>query len=163
MEWAFEVFQSQFVIVRGLGRAWHTNTIKHIIYACIISHNTIVENKRHTYDGNLNYNHVDDATSTIEVSKIILAYQRCINSLKEKKKKKRGGRTSRRGAMSISLIFFLIKQCPYQLNCQLANMLIHWQLKKGDILKLSLYNVLNWICNESNKTGSGIRFLLLYV
>jgi hypothetical protein len=32
-------------------------TLKHIIYACIILHNTIVEDERHTYGGDFDYSY----------------------------------------------------------------------------------------------------------
>jgi hypothetical protein len=55
VERAFGVLQSRFAIIRGPARSWHMETLKHIIYACIILHNTIVEDERHTYGGNFDY------------------------------------------------------------------------------------------------------------
>ncbi|MCI17619.1 ribosomal protein, partial [Trifolium medium] len=46
VERAFGVFQSRFAIVRGPSRNWHVDTMKNIMYACIIMHNMIVEDER---------------------------------------------------------------------------------------------------------------------
>jgi len=45
MKRAFGVLQSRFTIICGLAHAWHMATIKHIIYACIILHNMIIEDE----------------------------------------------------------------------------------------------------------------------
>ncbi|CAI8597002.1 unnamed protein product [Vicia faba] len=68
VERAFGVLQSRFVIIRGPARAWHMDTLKHTIYACIILHNMIVEDERHTYGGNFDYSYdnVDNNHSTTE-------------------------------------------------------------------------------------------------
>ncbi|PNX69090.1 ribosomal protein, partial [Trifolium pratense] len=68
VERAFGVLQSRFAIIRGPARAWHIDTLKHTIYACIILHNMIVEDERHTYGGNFDYSYdnVDDNNSTTE-------------------------------------------------------------------------------------------------
>jgi hypothetical protein len=68
MEQTFEVLQSRFMIIRGPARAWHMATIKHIIYACIILHDMIVEDERHTYDGNFEYDNVNNDIAAAEVS-----------------------------------------------------------------------------------------------
>ncbi|CAK8531259.1 unnamed protein product [Lathyrus sativus] len=68
VERAFGVLQARFVIVRGPARAWHVNTMKHIMLACIILHNMIVEDERDTYAGNFDYEHVNNNLSTTEVS-----------------------------------------------------------------------------------------------
>jgi hypothetical protein len=57
VERAFGVLQSRFAIIRGPARNWHMDTIKHILYACIILHNMIVEDERHTYAGHFNYSY----------------------------------------------------------------------------------------------------------
>ncbi|PNY02170.1 ribosomal protein, partial [Trifolium pratense] len=62
VERAFGVLQSRFAIVRGPARSWHMNTMKHIMYACIIMHNMIVEDERDIHDGNFDYDHVDNDT-----------------------------------------------------------------------------------------------------
>ena len=69
VERAFGVLQSRFAIIRGPARAWHMDTLKHIIYACIILHNMIIEDERHTYDGNFDfsYDHVDNDILTAEI------------------------------------------------------------------------------------------------
>ncbi|XP_045802847.1 putative nuclease HARBI1 [Trifolium pratense] len=67
VERAFGVLQARFAIVRGPARAWHVNTMKHIMLACIILHNMIVEDERDTYAGNFDYDH-NNNFSTIEVS-----------------------------------------------------------------------------------------------
>ncbi|XP_058783310.1 uncharacterized protein LOC131657986 [Vicia villosa] len=68
VERAFGVLQSRFAIIRGSARAWHMESLKHTIYACIILHNMIVEDERHTYGGNFDYSYdnVDDNNSTTE-------------------------------------------------------------------------------------------------
>jgi len=45
-------------------------TLKHIIYACIILHNMIVEDERHTYVGDFDYSYdnVNNDVSTTETS-----------------------------------------------------------------------------------------------
>jgi hypothetical protein len=64
VERAFGVLQARFAIVRGPARAWHVNTMKHIMLACIILHNMIVEDERDTYVGNFDYDHVDNDLTT---------------------------------------------------------------------------------------------------
>ncbi|XP_058783699.1 uncharacterized protein LOC131658422 [Vicia villosa] len=68
VERAFGVLQSRFAILRGPARVWHMDTLKHTIYTCIILHNMIVEDERHTYVGNFDYSYdnVDDNNSTTE-------------------------------------------------------------------------------------------------
>ncbi|XP_045810385.1 putative nuclease HARBI1 [Trifolium pratense] len=68
VERAFGVLQSRFAIVRGPARSWHMNTMKHIMYACIIMHNMIVEDERDIHDGNFDYDHVDNDTPSAKVS-----------------------------------------------------------------------------------------------
>jgi hypothetical protein len=68
VERAFGVLQARFAIVRGPARAWHVNTMKHIMLACIILHNMIVEDERDTYASNFDYDHIDNNFSTTEVS-----------------------------------------------------------------------------------------------
>ncbi|XP_058782776.1 uncharacterized protein LOC131657378 [Vicia villosa] len=73
VERAFGVLQSRFAIIRGPARAWHMETLKYTIYACIILHNMIVEDKRHTYGGNFDYSYdnVDNNNSTIQQLKYL--------------------------------------------------------------------------------------------
>ncbi|XP_021762944.1 uncharacterized protein LOC110727672 [Chenopodium quinoa] len=52
VERAFGVLQSHFAIVRGPARCWHKCNIYDIMDACIILHNMIVEDERHTYNKN---------------------------------------------------------------------------------------------------------------
>jgi hypothetical protein len=68
VEQAFGVLQSRFAIIRGPARAWHMETLKYTIYACIILHNMIVEDKRHTYGGDFDYSYdnVDNNIATAE-------------------------------------------------------------------------------------------------
>ncbi|CAK8578759.1 unnamed protein product [Lathyrus sativus] len=68
VERAFGVLQARFVIVCDPARAWHVNTMKHIMLACIILHNMIVEDERDTYADNFDYDHVDNNFSTTEAS-----------------------------------------------------------------------------------------------
>ena len=51
VERAFGVFQARFAIVRGLTHFFHLETLKDIRMACIILHNMIVEDERHSYLG----------------------------------------------------------------------------------------------------------------
>ncbi|XP_058767609.1 uncharacterized protein LOC131641324 [Vicia villosa] len=68
VERAFGVLQSRFAIIRGPARAWHMETLKHTIYACIILHNMIVEDEQHTYEGDFDYSYdnVGNNNSTTE-------------------------------------------------------------------------------------------------
>ncbi|XP_058734280.1 uncharacterized protein LOC131606008 [Vicia villosa] len=68
VEWAFAVLQSRFAIICGPARAWHMETLKHTIYACIILHNMIVEDERHIYEGDFDYScdNVGNNNSTTE-------------------------------------------------------------------------------------------------
>ena len=70
MEQTFSVHQSRFTIIRGPARAWHMETLKHIVYACIILHNMIVEDEWHTYGGNFDYSYdnVNNDVSNPETS-----------------------------------------------------------------------------------------------
>jgi hypothetical protein len=43
---AFDVFQARFAIVRGSSRFWDKKTLNHIMSACVILHNMIIENER---------------------------------------------------------------------------------------------------------------------
>ncbi|XP_058742282.1 uncharacterized protein LOC131614742 [Vicia villosa] len=68
VERTFGVLQSRFAIIRGPARAWHMETLKYTIYACIILHNMIVEDERHTYGGNFDYSYDNvDNNSTTEI------------------------------------------------------------------------------------------------
>ena len=67
VERAFGVLQSRFAIVRGPSRNWHANTMQHIMYACIIMHNMIVEDERSGYNGNFDYEQVSDNSPTAEI------------------------------------------------------------------------------------------------
>ncbi|XP_062088806.1 uncharacterized protein LOC133795371 [Humulus lupulus] len=49
VERAFGVLQARFAIVRGPARFYDRQTLKEIMMACIILHNMIVEDERHTY------------------------------------------------------------------------------------------------------------------
>ncbi|XP_024628717.1 uncharacterized protein [Medicago truncatula] len=70
VERAFGVLQSRFAIIRGPARVWHMETLKHIIYACIILLNMIVEDERHTYGGDFDYSYdnVNNDVSATETS-----------------------------------------------------------------------------------------------
>lgn len=59
----FGMLQSRFAIIREPTRGWQVNIVKDIIYACIILHNMIVEDERHTHDDNFehSYGHLDNA------------------------------------------------------------------------------------------------------
>ena len=62
VECAFGVLQARFAIVRGPTHFFHLETVKDIMMACIILHNTIVEDERHTYLGanDFDYDQIDD-------------------------------------------------------------------------------------------------------
>ncbi|KAK2457232.1 hypothetical protein QL285_004528 [Trifolium repens] len=70
VERAFGVLQSRFAIIRGPARAWHMETLKHTIYACIILHNMIVEDERHTYGGNFDYSY-DNVDNDISIAETL--------------------------------------------------------------------------------------------
>jgi hypothetical protein len=57
---------SRFAIVFGPLRNWHVDTMKNIMYACIIMHNMVVEDERNEYNGNFDYEQVDN-NSTAQV------------------------------------------------------------------------------------------------
>jgi hypothetical protein len=46
VERAFGILQTQFSIVRGLARFWDQEVLWYIVNACMIMHNTIIENER---------------------------------------------------------------------------------------------------------------------
>jgi hypothetical protein len=46
VERAFGVLQARFAIVRNPARFWDEATLRHIMLACIIMHNMIVEDER---------------------------------------------------------------------------------------------------------------------
>lgn len=46
VERCFGVLQARFAIIAGPARAWHTDTLKSIMRACVIMHNMIVEDER---------------------------------------------------------------------------------------------------------------------
>nr|XP_023911884.1 uncharacterized protein LOC112023512 [Quercus suber] len=62
VERAFGVLQAQFAIVRGPARFFHLEMLKDIMMACIILHNMIVEDERHTYLGanDFDYDQIDN-------------------------------------------------------------------------------------------------------
>ncbi|KAL0008673.1 hypothetical protein SO802_010175 [Lithocarpus litseifolius] len=62
VEHAFGVLQARFAIVRGPACFFHLETLKDIMMACIIFHNMIVEDERHTYLGanDFDYDQIDD-------------------------------------------------------------------------------------------------------
>ncbi|XP_074283998.1 uncharacterized protein LOC141608555 [Silene latifolia] len=66
VERAFGVLQARFAIVRGAARCWHKSTLHDIMDACIIMHNMIVEDERHTYSRNFNHCGFSE-TNTIDV------------------------------------------------------------------------------------------------
>ncbi|XP_010696025.3 uncharacterized protein LOC104908599 [Beta vulgaris subsp. vulgaris] len=56
VERAFGVLQARFAIVKGPVRCWHKSKIHDIMETCIILHNMIVEDERHTYSRNFQDN-----------------------------------------------------------------------------------------------------------
>ncbi|XP_062093490.1 uncharacterized protein LOC133799492 [Humulus lupulus] len=67
IERAFKVLQSHFAIVRGPTRFWQINVLKDIMYACIILHNIIVEDKRDAYESLFDFNYDDGPADTLMV------------------------------------------------------------------------------------------------
>jgi len=63
VEHAFRVLQYGFTIIRG-STALGTWLQSNIYYACIISHNMIVEDDRHKYDDNFEYDNVNNDIAT---------------------------------------------------------------------------------------------------
>ncbi|XP_050275946.1 uncharacterized protein LOC126717949 [Quercus robur] len=63
VEHAFGVVQAQFAIVLGPARFFHLEKLKDIMMACIIWHNMIAEDERHTYLGanDFDYDQIDDS------------------------------------------------------------------------------------------------------
>lgn len=61
----FGVLQYQFAIICGPTRVWHMETLKHVIYNCIILHIMFVEDERQMYKGDFDYayDNVDNTTS----------------------------------------------------------------------------------------------------
>ncbi|XP_020266390.1 uncharacterized protein LOC109841871 [Asparagus officinalis] len=80
VEHAFGVLQSRFAIVRNPARLWDKDNLKHIMMACIIMHNMIVEDERDEHecirklrkihDIEEEYDHVD------EIPRISLSLER---------------------------------------------------------------------------------------
>ena len=60
VERAFGVLQSRFAIVRGPSQIWDTPTLSDIMYACVILHNMIVEDERDLYEGNFEYDGLEE-------------------------------------------------------------------------------------------------------
>ncbi|XP_075645799.1 uncharacterized protein LOC142616952 [Castanea sativa] len=62
VERAFGVLQVRFVIVHKPSHFFHLETLKDIMMACIILHNMMVEDERHTYLGanDYDYDQIDD-------------------------------------------------------------------------------------------------------
>ena len=71
VEQVFGVLKSQFAIICGPSHAYNIDTMKDIILAYIILHNMIVEDERDTFNGNVNvnYGHVENDISNVEVSR----------------------------------------------------------------------------------------------
>ncbi|XP_071685104.1 uncharacterized protein [Lolium perenne] len=59
IERAFGVLQARFAIVRGPARFWDQETLGDIMTACVIMHNMIIENERHTHE-DYNYEHMGE-------------------------------------------------------------------------------------------------------
>ena len=63
----FGVLQARFVIVRGPARFWDIETLKHIMLACIVMHNMIIEDERDLQNLDYDYETFDEALS-IQIS-----------------------------------------------------------------------------------------------
>ena len=68
VERAFGVLQARFTIVRGPARFWDIETLKHIMLACIIMHNMIIEDERDMQDIDYDYE-THDETPSIQISR----------------------------------------------------------------------------------------------
>ncbi|XP_074269509.1 protein ANTAGONIST OF LIKE HETEROCHROMATIN PROTEIN 1-like [Silene latifolia] len=67
VERAFGVLQSRFAIVCGPARSWHKKRLHNIMDTCIILHNMIVEDERHTYSRNFSQdNFSSDAVNDVQ-------------------------------------------------------------------------------------------------
>jgi len=62
VESAFGVLQARFAIMHGPAHFFHLEMLKDIMMACIILHNMIVEDERHTYLGvnDFDYDQIND-------------------------------------------------------------------------------------------------------
>ena len=67
VERAFGVLQARFVIVRGPAHFWDIETLKHIMLACIVMHNMIIEDERDLQNLDYDYETFDEALS-IQIS-----------------------------------------------------------------------------------------------
>ncbi|KAL9678843.1 hypothetical protein QQ045_016694 [Rhodiola kirilowii] len=63
VERAFGVLQSRFAIIRGPSRFWDVDTMKYIMFACIIMHNMIVEDERDLHTPEYNYDAVGESVN----------------------------------------------------------------------------------------------------
>ncbi|KAL6658500.1 hypothetical protein ACP70R_004086 [Stipagrostis hirtigluma subsp. patula] len=59
VERSFGVLQSRFAMVRGPARWWHKETLWHIMTACVILHNMIIEDER-DIEEDFEYDHEDN-------------------------------------------------------------------------------------------------------
>ena len=86
VERAFGVLQARFAIVRCEARSWKVDVLGKIMRACVILHNMIVEDERHTYSRQFNSFENDDPENTdstfsfgTNISDVPLAAQRIAN------------------------------------------------------------------------------------
>ncbi|KAL9667178.1 hypothetical protein QQ045_001527 [Rhodiola kirilowii] len=63
VERAFGVLQSRFAIIRGPSRFWDVDTMKYIMFTCIIMHNMIVEDERDLHTPEYNYDAVGESVN----------------------------------------------------------------------------------------------------
>ena len=65
------MLKPRLAIIRGPSCAWHMDTMKDIILACVILHNMIIEDERNANDGNVgvDYDHINEEISNVEISR----------------------------------------------------------------------------------------------
>ncbi|XP_037446376.1 uncharacterized protein LOC119316123, partial [Triticum dicoccoides] len=84
VERAFGVLQSRFAIVRGPAKGWKRKEIGDVMKACVIMHNMIVEDERHTGQQNNTYEAMGErvrvsSTHAEELSAFIQMHQQIRN------------------------------------------------------------------------------------
>lgn len=84
VERAFGVLQSRFAIVRGPAKGWKRKEIGDVMKACVIMHNMIVEEERHTGRQNITYEAMGERvkvsrTHAEELSAFIQVHQQIRN------------------------------------------------------------------------------------
>ncbi|CAM8926970.1 unnamed protein product [Rhodiola kirilowii] len=63
VERAFGVLQSRFAMIRGPSRFWDVETMKYIMFACIILHNMIIEDERDLQTDDYDYDSIGESAN----------------------------------------------------------------------------------------------------